>query len=201
MNSHPAAPSWLVRTALALLAGLSLLACGPRTPTRGATEAGPDAGPPAADAAAADAPATPAPSIGEATMLEDGTLVLDLVATAGGTRGHGRVTYAPSDPQYAEVLEHLGGMQPGERKLVPPWPDQIDDAQVQASVAEWLSMKEGWGSAEYSVEIAGTDAQGQIAVTVVRRAGPDEPASSAGRLLALRLDPNSYLVVEELVMP
>lgn len=196
MNRRSVRPARPAPPVLGLLAGLALLACGPRTPTRGATEAGPDAGPPVADAAAA-----PASSIGEATMLEDGTLVLDLVATAGGTRGHGRVTYAPSDPQYAEVLEHLGGMQPGERKLVPPWPDEIDDAQVQASVAEYLSMKEGWGSAEYSVEIAGTDAQGRIAVTVVRQAGPAEPPSSAGRLLALRLDPHSYLVVEELVMP
>ncbi len=199
MTDHTRFPDLAPRTVLGLFVGLAVLACGPRTQARGAGEAGPDAGP-GASSDAAEPPAAPT-SIGEATMLEDGTLVLDLVAAAGGTRDHGRVTYAPGDPQYAEVLEHLGGMQPGERKPVPPWPDEIDDARVQASVAEYLGRKEGWGDGACSVEIAGTDAQGRIAVTVVRRVDADAPSSSAGRLLALRLDPATYAVVEELVMP
>jgi hypothetical protein len=37
--------------------------------------------------------------------------------------GDGFLTYPPSDPQYAEILRHLGGLKPGETKSVPPWPD------------------------------------------------------------------------------
>jgi hypothetical protein len=185
-----------VRSTLGLLVVFAALACSPRTQSRGAAEAGPDAGRQATQDVTPD-PATPA-AIGEATMLEDGTLVLDLVAAAGDTRGHGRITYRPTDPQYAEVLEHLGGLRPGERKLVPPWPDEIDDARVQGSVEEYLAHKDGWSSVEHSVDIAGTDAQGRIAVTVMRRVAPSAAGTAEGRLLALRLDPNSYAVVDEL---
>lgn len=63
-------------------------------------------------------------SIGEARMLEDGTLILDLQATdATGRVGDARFYYPTSHAQYAEVLDHLGGMKPGETKLVPPWPE------------------------------------------------------------------------------
>ena len=61
--------------------------------------------------------------IGSATMTQDGTLVLDLRAEAPGVLGIARLVHVPSDPRYAEWLEHLGGMQPGEQKLVPPWPE------------------------------------------------------------------------------
>jgi hypothetical protein len=68
--------------------------------------------------------ATEAPSIGVATMAADGTIELRLRATgSGGMVGEGFLTYAPSDPQYAEILRHLDGMKPGETKSVPPWPD------------------------------------------------------------------------------
>ncbi len=62
--------------------------------------------------------------IGTAKMQSDGTLVLDLRAEDGeGTVGHGRLTYPPNDPHYEEVLQHLGGMKPGEEKPVRPWED------------------------------------------------------------------------------
>jgi len=62
--------------------------------------------------------------IGNATMTEDGTLVLDLVAEgARGERGIARLVYPESHPEHAEWVAHLGGIQPGEQKLVPPWPD------------------------------------------------------------------------------
>lgn len=62
--------------------------------------------------------------IGMATMEDDGTLVLDLRAEEdGGLVGHGRVTYAPDDPHYQEVLDHLGGLEPGQEKPVRPWED------------------------------------------------------------------------------
>lgn len=56
-------------------------------------------------------------------MLEDGTLVLTLRAETDGIVGDGQVRYAPDDPHYEEVLRHLGGMKPGEKKPVPPFPE------------------------------------------------------------------------------
>lgn len=51
----------------------------------------------------------------------DGVLVLNLRAMGPGVVGDARVTYAPSDVNYAKVLAHLGGIKPGESKPVPPW--------------------------------------------------------------------------------
>lgn len=66
-----------------------------------------------------------AESIGTATMLDDGTLQLHLVARGeGGMIGDAMISYPPHHPQYAYVLEHLGGMKPGESKSVPPFPDK-----------------------------------------------------------------------------
>lgn len=63
-------------------------------------------------------------SIGVATMRADGTIVLQLRAeTDDGAIGDGYFTYAPTDKDYDSVLEHLGGLKPGESKPVPPWPD------------------------------------------------------------------------------
>lgn len=62
-------------------------------------------------------------SIGQATMRDDGTIVLYLRAEGpDGITGEGMETYAPSDPDYQEVLKHLGGLSPGQSKPVPPWP-------------------------------------------------------------------------------
>jgi hypothetical protein len=65
-------------------------------------------------------------SIGTATMLRDGTIVLDLRAEAGpsGPKGDARLTYPPGHPQYREILEHVGGLHPGETRNVPPWTDE-----------------------------------------------------------------------------
>jgi hypothetical protein len=63
-------------------------------------------------------------SIGVAKMLADGTIVMSLRAEGpGGIVGEGQMRYPKSHPNYAEVLQHLGGMKPGEEKPVPPWPD------------------------------------------------------------------------------
>jgi hypothetical protein len=62
-------------------------------------------------------------SIGTATMSQDGTLTLDLVARSSrGAGGEGRVVYKPGDPDYKAVLEHVGPIKPGETKPVAPWP-------------------------------------------------------------------------------
>jgi len=54
-------------------------------------------------------------------MAPDGTITLQLRATGGGAVGDGMIVYRPSDPKYRDVLEHLGGLKPGETKPVPPW--------------------------------------------------------------------------------
>lgn len=80
---------------------------------------------PAAAPHPAPSEATAGDSIGEATMREDGTLVLQLRAEGpAGLIGDGQVTYAPDHPDYQEVIDHLGGIRPGQKKPVPPWPDQ-----------------------------------------------------------------------------
>jgi hypothetical protein len=74
---------------------------------------------PPAPAVVSAAPA----SIGTARMKDDGTIVMQLRAQTGGAVGDAQVTYAPTSPQYQDVLKHLGGLRPGEEKPVPPWPD------------------------------------------------------------------------------
>jgi hypothetical protein len=57
-------------------------------------------------------------------MQKDGSLVLQLRAEGpGGMLGDSRIVYAPTDPNYQAVLAHLGGLEPGESKPVPPWED------------------------------------------------------------------------------
>jgi hypothetical protein len=57
-------------------------------------------------------------------MKPDGTIVLQLRATdpATGLLGDAQLEFSPGHPQYKEVLEHIGGLEPGDEKLVPPWP-------------------------------------------------------------------------------
>ena len=63
--------------------------------------------------------------IGDAWMREDGTIVLYLRAedSATGAIGHSLQTYAATHPDYCDILTHLGGLRPGEKKGVPPWSD------------------------------------------------------------------------------
>jgi hypothetical protein len=57
-------------------------------------------------------------------MMKDGTIVLDLRAEgSGGTFGEGHFIYPPGHYDYCEIFEHLRGLEPGEHKLVQPWPD------------------------------------------------------------------------------
>ena len=63
-------------------------------------------------------------SIGAARMEPDGTLVLELRAEGpDGTIGDARFVYPPDHPRYRDVLEHIGGLEPGESCQVPPWPE------------------------------------------------------------------------------
>jgi hypothetical protein len=73
-------------------------------------------------------PASAYASIGTARMWSDRTIELDLGPADGlggvnskGELGYGRLQIAPHSPHYQELLEHLGGLRPGEVKPVPPW--------------------------------------------------------------------------------
>ena len=67
--------------------------------------------------------------IGTATMREDGTIVLDLFAESGSMRGQARFTYPPDHEQYGEIVQHLGGLESGQTKPVPPWPEDPEIAR------------------------------------------------------------------------
>ncbi|MFO0561262.1 MAG: hypothetical protein U0269_24805 [Polyangiales bacterium] len=59
------------------------------------------------------------PTIGEARMLADGTLVLDLESSdLRDSIGAGSFRYPTVHPQYEEILAHVGPMQPGQRRPV-----------------------------------------------------------------------------------
>lgn len=61
-------------------------------------------------------------SIGEATMLADHSIQLRLRAeTADGAVGDALVVLRPGQKNYESTLQHLGGLEPGQSKLVPPW--------------------------------------------------------------------------------
>lgn len=75
-----------------------------------------------AQSAAPEAPKQPE-SIGVATMSEDGTIRLQLVARGSGAIGDAVLVYKPGDKMYEEVKKHIGGINPGEEKPVPPWPE------------------------------------------------------------------------------
>lgn len=63
-------------------------------------------------------------SVGTATMAPDGTITLDLRANDNGMRGMARAIYPPNHPQYRMILNHLGGMLPGQQILIRPFPAQ-----------------------------------------------------------------------------
>lgn len=61
--------------------------------------------------------------IGTAEMDELGIIYLVLHAETPVGLGTSRFSYRPDDPEYADVLAHLGGLKSGEKKSVRPWPE------------------------------------------------------------------------------
>ena len=57
------------------------------------------------------------PAIGTALMSADGTITLT-ISTPGQ---QGALAYRRGDPQYQRMLSHIGGIQPGQKKPVPPF--------------------------------------------------------------------------------
>ena len=60
-------------------------------------------------------------SIGTAEMDANGVITLQLHSLEPNPIAEGVLTYAPDDPQYQEIKDHLGGISPGETKPVRPW--------------------------------------------------------------------------------
>jgi hypothetical protein len=61
-------------------------------------------------------------SIGTATMDDEGTLYLFLRAEdPSGAVGDAMFEFPRDHEKYQKMIDHLGGIQPGEEKLVPPW--------------------------------------------------------------------------------
>ncbi len=60
-------------------------------------------------------------SIGTAEMSNDGTITLHLRSLWPDPIAEGELTYAPDDPQYEDIKQHLGGIVPGQLKPVKPW--------------------------------------------------------------------------------
>ena len=60
-------------------------------------------------------------SVGRAKMSADGTITLQLRSLWPNPIAETELVYAPDDPQYEEIKHHLGGLNPGESKPVPPF--------------------------------------------------------------------------------
>ena len=114
MNSLRATAVWLLAMGVACTRSREVESH-PARPT--------DSGEPSPSPHPVPSPVENQPSIGSALMQPDGTIVLQLRAEDGtGRRGDALLTYPPAHPRYQFIREHLGGIQPGESKAVPPWP-------------------------------------------------------------------------------
>lgn len=68
-------------------------------------------------------PAT-AKSIGVATMLQNGTILIGVGGGPDAQRARAVLMVEPGDSTYQSIIDHVGGLKPGETKIIPPWPDQ-----------------------------------------------------------------------------
>jgi len=63
------------------------------------------------------------PNIGTATILEDGTIHLFLIARADdGTHGEAMIVVSPEEARYQRIRDHLGDLKPGDSVFVKPFP-------------------------------------------------------------------------------
>jgi hypothetical protein len=105
------------RVSFSLLLGTALVlsACAHQAP------------PPVRTASIAPKPALPKPidrSIGKATMLADGTIVMEMKTTTDMGGGPMIQRIKPADTQYAMVVKRLGGLKPGQTKPFETYPLQ-----------------------------------------------------------------------------
>ena len=59
--------------------------------------------------------------VGMARMDEKRNIVLDLYAREKTAHGTARFVYSPEHLAYQDILDHVGGLLPGESKLVKPF--------------------------------------------------------------------------------
>ncbi|MDZ4832747.1 MAG: hypothetical protein SGJ27_02985 [Candidatus Melainabacteria bacterium] len=62
--------------------------------------------------------------IGDASMDKSGTINLRMRRTMGGMNADGMFEYKKGSQYYDEVLNHIGGLKPGDIKLVAPFPEK-----------------------------------------------------------------------------
>jgi len=109
---------------LATLLVLAALAVGCTSQSDEPRTADDVAGETSTGAGVAEVAESPPEYIGTATMDEDRVITLRLRAEGpGGAVGHGMLTYAPDHAEYQRILEHLGGMEPGDERPVRPFPN------------------------------------------------------------------------------
>jgi len=66
----------------------------------------------------------PEPSVGVARMLENGTILIGIRGPAVDGPLQAVLMIEPGDTNYQQIIDHVGGLKPGETKSIPPWPDQ-----------------------------------------------------------------------------
>ena len=75
--------------------------------------------------ASSEKPPAERESIGQAWLDDNGTLMVQLRAEGpGGAVGDVLYKYPPDHKDYEATLRHIGGLKKGEKKPVPPWPDE-----------------------------------------------------------------------------
>jgi hypothetical protein len=194
MNRHVACPSYRGMRVAPLLLSVVAVHCA-REPARVETRdasGGRASTNQVMDSAAPSAPTT-GTIIGRARMSADKTITLDLFVPASS-----QVRYEPSHPQYRSVLEHIGGLTPGEEKPVPAWPDTFDATRVEAA-GHAHAASIGWARSDYELKIVGTDAKtGGVVVTLAHVDDKRARAPGGGKSVSLRIDPKTYEVVQVL---
>lgn len=73
---------------------------------------------------ATSAAESPPASVGVARMLDDGKILVGVPGPNDNDRAEGVLVVEPGDSTYQRLIDHLGGLKPGETKLIPPWPGQ-----------------------------------------------------------------------------
>jgi len=67
--------------------------------------------------------ATDDKSVGKTTMLQDGTILVGVPGPGPDSRAQAVLEVQPGDTNYQQIIDHVGGLKPGETKPIPPWPD------------------------------------------------------------------------------
>ena len=68
--------------------------------------------------------AQPPKTMGIATMREDRTIIMRVRTLPPAPPIMAEFDFAPGEAMYDRLLAHVGGLMPGETKLIPPWPDE-----------------------------------------------------------------------------